>query len=77
MSIINTDNIVNLDADALTDNVKILEEKILNVNRGILALEFDVMNERKNAPRLQQMYRLRDNYEKNLKGVEIWMMALF
>ena len=31
MSIINTDNIVNLDADTLTDNVKILEEKILNV----------------------------------------------
>ncbi len=70
MSIINTDNIVNLDADALTDNVKILEEKILNVNRGILALQFDVMNERKNAPRLQQMYRLRDNYEKNLRELK-------
>ena len=70
MSIINTDNIVNLDVDALTDNVKILEEKILNVNRGILALQFDVMNQRKNEPRLQQMFRLRDNYEKNLKELK-------
>ena len=70
MSIINTDNIVNLDADTLTDNVKILEEKILNVNRGILALQFDVMNQRKNEPRLQQMYRLRDNYEKDLRALK-------
>ena len=46
MSIINTDNIVNLDVDTLTDNVKTLEEKILNVNRGILSLQFDVMNQR-------------------------------
>ena len=70
MSIINTDNIVNLDVDALTDNVKILEEKILNVNRGILALQFDVMNQRKNEPLLQQMFRLRDNYERNLKELK-------
>ena len=70
MSIINTDNIVNLDVDTLTDNVKILEEKILNVNRGILALQFDVMNQRKNEPRLQQMFRLRDNYERNLKELK-------
>jgi len=70
MSIINTDNIVNLDVDALTDNVKILKEKILNVNRGILALQFDVMNQRKNEPRLQQMFRLRDNYERNLKELK-------
>ena len=70
MSIINTDNIVNLDAKALTDNVKALEEKLLNVNRGILALQFDVMNQRKNEPRLQQMYRLRDNYEKDLRALK-------
>jgi hypothetical protein len=70
MSIINTDNIVNLDAKALTDNVKVLEEKLLNVNRGILALQFDVMNQRKNEPRLQQMYRLRDNYEKDLRELK-------
>ena len=70
MSIINTDNIVNLDVDTLTDNVEILEEKILNVNRGILALQFDVMNQRKNEPRLQQMFRLRDNYERNLKELK-------
>jgi len=71
MSIINTDNIVNLDAKALTDNVKVLEEKLLNVNRGILALQFDVMNQRKNEPRLQQMYRLRDNYEKDLRELKL------
>jgi hypothetical protein len=71
MSIINTDNIVNLDAKALTDNVKALEEKLLNVNRGILALQFDVMNQRKNEPRLQQMYRLRDNYEKDLRELKL------
>ena len=70
MSIINTDNIVNLDAKALTDNVKVLEEKLLNVNRGILSLQFDVMNQRKNEPRLQQMYRLRDNYEKDLRALK-------
>jgi len=70
MSIINTDSIVNLDVDTLTDNVKILEEKILNVNRGILSLQFDVMNQRKNEPRLQQMYRLRDNYEKDLRALK-------
>tara|TARA_R110002051_G_scaffold93143_1_gene163026 strand:+ start:1929 stop:2147 length:219 start_codon:yes stop_codon:yes gene_type:complete len=70
MSIINTDNIVNLDVDVLTDNVKILKEKILNVNRGILSLQFDVMNQRKNEPRLQQMYRLRDNYEKDLRALK-------
>ena len=70
MSIINTDNIVNLDVDVLTDNVKILEEKILNVNRGILSLQYDVMNQRKNEPRLQQMNRLRDNYEKDLRALK-------
>ena len=70
MSIINTDSIVNLDVDTLTDNLKTLEEKILNVNRGILALQFDVMNQRKNEPRLQQMYRLRDNYEKDLRALK-------
>jgi len=70
MSIINTDNIVNLDAHALTDNIETLEERLLNVNRGILALQFDVMNQRKNEPRLQQMYRLRDNYEKDLRALK-------
>ena len=70
MSIINTDNIVNLDANALTDNIETLEERLLNVNKGILALQFDVMNQRKNEPRLQQMYRLRDNYEKDLRALK-------
>ena len=70
MSIISTDKIVNLDSNTLTDNIKVLEERLLNVNRGILALQFDVMNQRKNEPRLQQMYRLRDNYEKNIRELK-------
>jgi hypothetical protein len=70
MSIINIDSVVNLDVDALTDNVKVLEYKILNINRGILALEYDVINEIKNKPRLKQMYLLRDNYEKDLRELK-------
>ena len=70
MSIINTDSIVNLDVDALTDNIKVLEYKILNINRGILALEYDVINEIKNNPHLKQMYLLRDNYEKDLRELK-------
>ena len=70
MSIINIDSVVNLDVDALTDNVKVLEYKILNINRGILALEYDVINEIKNNPHLKQMYLLRDNYEKDLRELK-------
>ena len=70
MSIINPDSIVNLNVDVLTDNVKVLEYKILNINRGILALEYDVINEIKNKPRLKQMYLLRDNYEKDLRELK-------
>jgi len=70
MSIINTDNIVNLDVNTLTDNVKVLEYKILNVNRAILALEYDVINEIKNKPHLKQMYLLRYNYEKDLRELK-------
>ena len=70
MSIINTDSIVNLDSNTLTDNIKILEYKILNINRGILALEYDAINEIKNKPRLKQMYLLRDNYEKDLRELK-------
>ena len=70
MSIINPDSIVNLNVDVLTDNVKVLEYKILNINRGILALEYDVINEIKNNPHLKQMYLLRDNYEKDLRELK-------
>ena len=70
MSIINIDSVVNLDVDSLTDNIKVLEYKILNINRGILALEYDVINEIKNNPHLKQMYLLRDNYEKDLRELK-------
>ena len=70
MSIINPDSVVNLDVNTLTDNIKVLEYKILNINRGILALEYDVINEIKNKPRLKQMYLLRDNYEKDLRELK-------
>ena len=70
MSIINIDSVVNLDVDALTDNVKSLEYKILNINRGILALEYDVINEIKNKPHLKQMYLLRQSYEKDLRELK-------
>ena len=70
MSIINIDSVVNLDVDSLTDNIKVLEYKILNINRGILALEYDVINEIKNKPRLKQMYRLRDAYEKDMREIK-------
>tara|TARA_B110001454_G_C12449880_1_gene321584 strand:+ start:132 stop:350 length:219 start_codon:yes stop_codon:yes gene_type:complete len=70
MSIINIDSVVNLDVNTLTDNIKVLEYKILNINRGILALEYDVINEIKNNPHLKQMYLLRDNYEKDLRELK-------
>jgi len=70
MSIINPDSVVNLDVNTLTDNIKVLEYKILNINRGILALEYDVINEIKNNPHLKQMYLLRDNYEKDLRELK-------
>ena len=70
MSIIDIDNVVNLDVNTLTDNVKVLEYKILNVNRAILALEYDVINEIKNKPHLKQMYLLRHNYEKDLRELK-------
>ena len=53
-----------------TKELKTLEDKILNVNRGILALRFDVMNEIKNASRLTQMLILREIYEKEFRELK-------
>lgn len=53
-----------------TKEIKMLEDKILNVNRGILALQFDVVNEIKNASRLRQMHRLRNIYEKEFRELK-------
>jgi|TARA_R110000787_G_scaffold275078_2_gene383479 hypothetical protein len=50
--------------------LKELDEKLLNVNRGILALEFDVMNQIKNEPFLNQMYILRSAYEKDIREIK-------
>ena len=50
--------------------IKELEDKLLNVNRGILALEFDAMNQIKNEPYLKQMYLLRYAYEKDIKEIK-------
>jgi len=50
--------------------LKELEDKLLNVNRGILALEFDAMNQIKNEPYLKQMYLLRYAYEKDIKEIK-------
>ena len=50
--------------------LKELDEKLLNVNRGILALEFDAINEIKNAPYLKQMYVLRHAYEKDIREIK-------
>jgi len=50
--------------------LKELDEKLLNVNRGILALEFDAINEIKNAPYLKQMYTLRYAYEKDIREIK-------
>jgi|TARA_R100000951_G_scaffold111901_1_gene111504 hypothetical protein len=50
--------------------LKELEANLLNVNRGILALEFDAMNQIKNEPYLKQMYLLRYAYEKDIKEIK-------
>jgi len=50
--------------------LKELDEKLLNVNRGILALEFDAINAIKNEPYLNQMYMLRDAYEKDIREIK-------
>ena len=50
--------------------LKELDEKLLNVNRGILALEFDVMNQIKNEPFLNQMYILRSAYETDIREIK-------
>ena len=50
--------------------LKELEDKLLNVNRGILALEFDAMNQIKNEPYLKQMYLLSYAYEKDIKEIK-------
>ena len=50
--------------------LKELEAKLLNVNRGILALEFDAMNQIKNEPYLKQMYLLRYAYEKDIREIK-------
>lgn len=53
-----------------TKELKELDEKLLNVNRGILALEFDVINQIKNEPFLNQMYILRNAYEKDIREIK-------
>ena len=64
------------DIKAMTEKInkvkelKELDEKLLNVNRGILALEFDAINEIKNAPYLKQMYVLRYAYEKDIREIK-------
>ncbi len=50
--------------------LKELEDKLLNVNRGILALEFDAMNQIKNEPYLKQMYLLRYAYEQDIREIK-------
>ena len=50
--------------------LKELEANLLNVNRGILALEFDAMNQIKNEPYLKQMYLLRCAYEKDIREIK-------
>mgnify|MGYP005649725027 FL=1 len=50
--------------------LKELEANLLNVNRGILALEFDAMNQIKNEPYLKQMYLLRSAYEKDIREIK-------
>ncbi len=50
--------------------LKELEANLLNVNRGILALEFDAMNQIKNEPYLKQMYVLRSAYEKDIREIK-------
>lgn len=50
--------------------LKELEANLLNVNRGILALEFDAMNQIKNEPYLKQMYLLRYAYEKDIREIK-------
>lgn len=50
--------------------LKELEANLLNVNRGILALEFDAMNQIKNEPYLEQMYLLRSAYEKDIREIK-------
>ena len=50
--------------------LKEVEANLLNVNRGILALEFDAMNQIKNEPYLEQMYLLRSAYEKDIREIK-------
>ncbi len=50
--------------------LKELEANLLNVNRGILALEFDAINQIKNEPYLKQMYVLRSAYEKDIREIK-------
>lgn len=50
--------------------LKELEANLLNVNRGMLALEFDAINQIKNEPYLKQMYVLRSAYEKDIREIK-------
>lgn len=52
------------------ETVKDLEECIANVERGIFALEMDVANLEKHQVHLEQMYYLKQLYEKDLRALK-------
>lgn len=52
------------------ETVKDLEECIANVERGIFALEMDVTNLDKHQVHLEQMYYLKQLYEKDLRALK-------
>jgi hypothetical protein len=51
------------------ESLEDLEICLANVERGIFALELDIVNEERNQPYLEQMYDLKQNYEKDLRSL--------
>lgn len=52
------------------ETIKDLEDCIANVERGIFALEMDVVNLEKHQVHLEQMYYLKQLYEKDLRALK-------
>jgi len=51
-------------------DIEVVKKNLENLERGIFALEMDVVNSEKYEEHLYQMYELRDAYERDIRALK-------
>jgi hypothetical protein len=52
-------------------NIEVVKKNLENLERGIFALEMDVMNLEKHQDHLKEMYVLRDAYDRDIRALRM------